>query len=348
MTSRYASILALALLTSFAADRASAYCRMTTRSAPQVGNTECTTEGAPLFWRSPCLSYAIDGRGSQWMTNEDIEEAVDLAFETWENVDCGGSPPNLIFHALEPSTCARPEFNDTGNVNTIAFLEPWRNPCAEADEPDYDPFALAVTTVWRDGDTGEIFDADMMINEQMTTSLNAGGPYDNCPNTGCPPGSPGVPGPTDLQSIVTHEIGHFVGIGHSDVEGATMYWKTEQTSVSNRVLAQDDIDAVCDIYPPGGLNQSCDSTPFYGLRLDCETDDAGGPLACSGPASVPGGGGGCSATRTQTDAPWMAMSLALLGIAAVRRRVRISSAGRGAVRQRRKNKRPVRAFRHAT
>lgn len=323
------AVLVFATFTCVAPSHVAAYCRMTTNSEAQIGDAACVETGAPFFWRNPCLSYAIDSRGSRWMTNEEVEEAVGLAFETWENVNCGGSPPNLIFTPLGPSTCRRPEFNNNGNVNTIAFLDPWGNPCADVDDDDYryEPFALAVTIVWRNGDTGEILDVDMMINDQLATRENAGGPYANCPDTGCPPGSAGDPGPSDLRSIVTHEIGHFIGIGHSNIEDATMYWKTEQTSVSNRTLAQDDIDAVCDIYPPGSLDQFCNATPLGGLQLNCETDDFGEPLACDGPASLPGNSGGCSASRASADAPWAAVLMALFGLSAMRRRPRRRHSG---------------------
>ena len=319
------AVLLFAIFTWLAPSPVAAYCRMSTESAVQVGNAPCVETGTPLFWRNPCLSYAIDSRGSRWMANEEVEEAVDLAFETWENADCNGSPPNLVFIPLdEPSTCKRPEFNTNGNVNTIAFLDPWGNPCADVDDRDYryEPFALAVTILWRSDTSGEILDADIMINDQLTTRTNAGGPYANCPDTGCPPGNETGPGPSDLRSILTHEIGHFIGIGHSNIEEATMHFQTEQTSVSNRTLAQDDIDAVCDIYPPGSLDQSCDAVPVGGLQLNCETDAFGEPLACDGPGTPPGNGGGCRASRAPADGPWSAALVLLIGIAARRRRTR--------------------------
>ena len=318
------AVLVFAMFTCFAPSPVRAYCRMTTESEAQVGDTPCVETGAPLFWRNSCLSYAIDSRGSRWMTNEEIEEAVDLAFETWENVDCNGLPPNLIFTPLEPSTCRRPEFNSGANVNTIAFLDPWGNPCADVGDDDYryEPFALAVTIVWRSDTSGEMFDADIMINDQLATRMNAGGPYANCPDAGCAPGDVSDPGPSDLRSIVTHEIGHFIGIGHSNIKDATMHWETEQTSVSNRTLAQDDMDAVCEIYPPGSLDQFCDATPLGGLELNCETDEFGEPVACDDPGSVPGNGGGCSAGGAPEDFPWATVILVLIGLAAMRQPTR--------------------------
>ena len=314
--------LVVTLVASFSADRASAYCRMTTDGSSQIGDALCPTEGAPLYWKNPCLSYAIDYHGSVWMDFEDVESAVDQSFATWENVDCDSreaqlnpaNPPNLIFKGLQSSDCRRAEVNSTGNVNTVAFLDPFQDPCA--DRP-YSPFAFAVTIVRYNTSTGEIFDADMMINDQLATRQFAGGPYANCPDSGCPAGNPGE---ADLASIVTHEAGHFIGIGHSEVDDATMFASAARTSIEKRTLDQDDIDAVCDIYPPGSLDDSCNAAPLGGLALNCETDAAGDPIACDDPAAAPGGSSGCSATRTPADAPWVALLASLLGLTWLRRR----------------------------
>ena len=315
--------LVLALVASFTADRASAYCRMTTDGSSQIGDAPCPTKGAPLFWKNPCLTYAIDYHGSVWMDFEDVELAVDRSFASWESVDCDSreaqlnpaNPPNLIFKGLQSSDCRRAEINSTGNVNTIAFLDPFQDPCE--DQP-YSPFAFAVTIVRYNTSTGEILDADMMINDQLATGRFAGGPYANCPPLGCPTGNPGD---ADLASIVTHEAGHFIGIGHSDDVNATMFASAERTSIEKRTLDQDDINAVCDIYPPGSLNDEC-PPPMGGLELNCETDANGDPIVCDDPNAAPGSSSssGCSATRTPADAPWAALLAALLGLTVLRRR----------------------------
>jgi MYXO-CTERM domain-containing protein len=329
-----AAALGLMFVAAFTADRASAYCRMSTDGGPQVGDADCREEGALLIWNHPCLSYAVDFRGSQWFENADetrdvatVMNLVEQSFASWENVDCqnrvagSGTPPNLVFKpSLEPSACQRAEFNTTGNVNTIAFLEPWKDPCS--DDRAYDPFAFAVTVVWHNTTTGEILDADMMINDQLATRFNAGGPYRDCPDTGCPSGSQGVIGPADLRSIVTHEAGHFIGIGHAREQEATMFNSAQRDSVAKRTLARDDIDAVCEIYPPGTLDESCDATPMGGLSLNCEITEAGEPIECDDPAPPPSSSGGCSAcamTQSPTDT-WAMLLGALIGLTVFRRR----------------------------
>ena len=317
MSSRASGLLvALAFaLIAGSANQASAFCRMSTEGEAQVGDEPCVEKGEPLEWTRACLSYAIDNRGSQWMSDTDIEEAIDLAFEQWENVDCGGNePPNLIFKPLQPSNCQRAEYNCSGNVNTIAFLDPWSDPCA--GDGGYDRNAFAVTVVWHNTVTGEILDVDMMINDEPASRFTAGGPYANCPDSGCPSGTPTSPGPADLGSIVTHEIGHFIGIGHSEIEDATMFASNARESVEKRTLAPDDIAAVCTVYPPGNLDQSCDAAPKGGLELDCEQKACTtGPCSAGGTTSS-----GCSAAGSPADAPFALIFVTLLGLTALRRR----------------------------
>ena len=318
--------LGLALLTLFTSSDASAYCRMTTEGGAQVGTQPCIEKGEPFFWNNPCLSYAIDGRGSDSMERSDIEDAVNAAFNTWETADCPeGSTPNLVFKpSMAPSTCKRAEFNTTGNVNTIAFLNPWNDPCDGPGDPAYAPLAFAVTIVWHNTSTGEILDADMMINDQQfIPGQQAGGPYANCPDSGC------LDTDADLRGIVTHEAGHFIGIGHcnpDDVDDpndpcvlATMFASAERNAVDKRSLAPDDIEAVCDIYPPGDLDQTCNATPLGGLLLNCETTPEGNPIACDAPGSTSSGGCSCSTTQTPADALWLTFA-ALIGLSVIRRR----------------------------
>ena len=52
----------------------------------------------------------------------------------------------------------------------------------------------------------------------------------------------------DIDGIMAHEVGHVIGIGHSNVSGATMYPSVSACNTANRTLAADDIAARDDLY----------------------------------------------------------------------------------------------------
>ena len=106
-----------------------------------------------------------------------------------------------------------------------------------------------------------------------------------------------------------------------------MFAVAMRTSVEKRTLAQDDRDAVCAIYPPGDLTESCNAVPMGGLQLNCETTDSGkttdsgNPIACDEPGAPPSSGG-CSAGSTAQSPgdTWVTLLLALLGLTVLWRR----------------------------
>ncbi len=267
MSRAWALALVAAFVVGAAPGDAAAFCRATT---VEERLAMCGQIGEPLWWSTPCLSYAIDEDSSQWLDPADTRAAVDAGFRAWSRVVCDTGATDIQFRRLADSTCITPEYNrGGGNVNTVAFLDPWVDP---RDGTALGPERLAFTVIWSDTGTGEILDADMLINDVR--------PWTRCPtDASCTD--------FDLDSVVTHEAGHFIGIGHSLVEDATMFNEaTPAGDIEMRSLEQDDIDATCTIYPPGSLQSECSDaafTPRGGLDLNCEDNVGNG-----------GGGGGCS------------------------------------------------------
>jgi hypothetical protein len=58
----------------------------------------------------------------------------------------------------------------------------------------------------------------------------------------------GCSGEYDIDGIMAHEVGHVIGIGHSNVVGATMYPSVSACNTGNRTLATDDVNAKNDLY----------------------------------------------------------------------------------------------------
>lgn len=251
-----AALIAALLLSSTPVGTAAAYCRMTTdtRMPERVGCVEeCITTGIPLAWARRCNAVHVNERGSKDLDHQEVGEIVERAFAAWTDVRCDGEPVDLQLRVGSELACADAvEFRTDGcNMNLVNFESRW-------EERDLDPAAFALTTVWHSVSRGEILDVDMEINENRGT-------YGVCPEPdGCTDGT------IDLPSVITHEAGHFYGLGHtSDDEDATMWACADEGEVFKRTLAPDDIDGLCAIHPPGSLPTECSFEPRGGLDLGC-------------------------------------------------------------------------------
>jgi len=176
----------------------------------------------------------------------DATAAADLAFAAWAGAsDAGGAPlcagggPNV-------------EAYDNGPVDpSVAATDCGLNPCADTVHdtkhlivfrdtpwPYHDSTnTLALTTVTYGVISGTIYDADTEINtnQHMVTTVEP------------PPVSGYPPNTYDLQAILTHEAGHFMGLAHATDTNAIMYAYYHPGSVD---LTADDVAGICAIYPP--------------------------------------------------------------------------------------------------
>ncbi|MCL2777958.1 MAG: matrixin family metalloprotease [Polyangiaceae bacterium] len=283
-----------------------AFCRTTTDPIPENFPvlTQCYTGGLPLFWRNACVGYSINRSVTSNMTLDTATTIIDKAFATWSNTTCpaSGDKVGITADDLGPVDCDEVNFNPNGpNQNVIIFRDSW---------PYNDPYnTLGLTTVTFNVNTGEIVDADMELNAtgaKLTTT-------DSVPSTGY-----------DLQSIVTHEAGHFFGLAHSTNPDATMYPAYTPGTSSLRELTSDDIAGICSIYPDvtertvdtsviaSGILAAgpCDPTPKHGFTSSC---DAASPSESSKGCSV-------GATSSNSQSSGFALGLVLASVAAAIRR----------------------------
>jgi predicted Zn-dependent protease len=79
-----------------------------------------------------------------------------------------------------------------------------------------------------------IYDADVYTNTRY--NYTSSGENDGCS------------GEYDIDGIMVHEVGHVIGIGHSNVSGSTMYPTVSSCNYNNRTLEADDRAAATDLY----------------------------------------------------------------------------------------------------
>jgi hypothetical protein len=216
------SILLLAavfLLVSFAVLPAFSWLPQFTGSSNNIDRWDFTS--FPVMWNLNATT------GSNVSGNRDVHAVIAASFATW------ASAPNT---AVAVSEGARSnigsEEQSPSNVNLICFV------CVDADfTKDNSTLAVTITTTAdRPGESdghggtsrfaGQLLKADIIFNPNVQYSTGGG--------TG-----------TDLQTVATHEIGHFFGLDHSAVVRAIMFpFASELTT-----LGYDDVAAISTVYP---------------------------------------------------------------------------------------------------
>lgn len=73
-------------------------------------------------------------------------------------------------------------------------------------------------------------------------------------------GGVGVTNPSDLQGLLTHELGHILALNHSDVQDSVMYANPYNTLEFMRTLRADDISAITSLYPVTTTGTTTDTT----------------------------------------------------------------------------------------
>jgi MYXO-CTERM domain-containing protein len=271
-----AGALLLAVLVSA---NASAFCRTTTCESPCQTDplTSCAIDGIPIAWPVRCVSYSVHADVPASIGMAVAKAKIDASFQTWQHAVCPGTNASAsisVTDAFGPATCGHVEYNrDQANANVIMFRdETWAYENSDS--------ALALTTVTFNVNTGDIYDVDMELNTPLLAS-DVPGP---------------ITGAYDLQSVVTHEAGHFLGLAHSEQAGATML-RTYEPLMQN--LSDDDIAGICAVYPPDRSTGTCDPTPRMGFSPECAID----------PVS-----GGCSMTPRRPDSRAILLLVALGGL----------------------------------
>lgn len=206
---------------------ARAYCRATTCDPNQGEQCDrndegCVRTGAGLRWRTLPIPYRFDRRGTEKLDEARAREAVRRAFDHWSSVECNGERTSLAFvegdDLAGPSDAFAIHFDD----------ESW-------DHDDRQDESLALTNQRYGKNTGLIDFADIEINTAtvpFTLDGNEAG--------------------IDLETVVTHEVGHYIGLAHSTSEGSIMAprYCQGQSACGQPALSDDDRAAVCILYPP--------------------------------------------------------------------------------------------------
>lgn len=245
------------------------------RGAPAAAYVRARTTDTfvPLHWTDPVKAFEValppNGVG---ISDKDLRSAAQSAATSWSfpAIACTAVALRLGAQSTE-SQVAR--FDRRNRI--IMRAGAW---CRDPDKLAFchDPAAVALTTMvsaarpGQEGD-GEILDADIEVNTvDAIWGLIADGPISGRDYANV----------YDLASVLTHEMGHFIGLDHNcqvpeaplliddqgvaspscgdlpanrqaSIQDATMFPFTNVADVRQRTLSADDQRAACEMYPFG-------------------------------------------------------------------------------------------------
>jgi len=258
--------VATALPLFFASANADAFCRTTTtpNAAGSAAEDGACPAGVPVYHPLGTLSYRTVE--NEVIPGAVLAEKMKAAFATWTQTNARCTP-GITVNVLPPAPAGTPivGYDRKGpNFNNIGIPATFSKRGTDS---------LTGTTLFFSQDSGAIFDVDLELDGQAKWSF-----------TDVPPAD-GI----DLQAVLTHSAGHMLGLAHSSSRTSAMYPVYEASSISQRTLDDDDIAAICAIYP----NQK-QRLAISGLVpvSSCAIADQDPSNQCAAPAAA--NAGGCS------------------------------------------------------
>lgn len=194
--------------------------------------------GRIFHWKRSALPVKLylDQQGVPGVNFTDVQAAAQASASAW-NINCGLSPL-LNMQGTKQGITGSPKNDGTNLVIFVTDAAAW----------PHDKQQLAVTTHYFNLVTGEIQEADLVINAwNFQWGINAESTK------------------YDVQAMLTHEYGHILGLDHTGVRDAAMFPSALPGETTKRNLHQDDKDAICNLYP----KQPCQEGAETGAGTFC-------------------------------------------------------------------------------
>jgi hypothetical protein len=211
-----------------------------------------------LIWPNPEIALTVRTGGTLPIAVNDLLEATMRATATWNAPANGSSVAFSVASSAAPASDPAFDQENTISVRTGDWSEPY-----------YGPGVLALTTVWTQG--GAIVDTDTEVN-----GVSPAAPWALLPDD---PALAMLENSNDLQAALTHELGHVLGLAHpcslggppdppevdnlgnpvvacsstlpASILNATMFPSATPGEIQERLLSDDELLALHDLYPVG-------------------------------------------------------------------------------------------------
>lgn len=172
-------------------------------------------------WENSTIEWWYNPNNQPFETEETLQ-AIEAAMNQWENV----SSITFVYKGITSQPLA---INSADDKFVIGWLD-------DASFASYYGGGIGLSSLW--------FNAQQIVDAEMSLNIDKLAQYDI----------------DAVQGTVTHEIGHILGLDHSDAESSIMYANPYHDYDYIMILRDDDIEAVQNLYP-------VDATRAFVLRL---------------------------------------------------------------------------------
>jgi len=204
---------------------------------------QCVDEPTGVKWsfaEGPLTWHLSSTRLSTDLGDAEVRSAVLGAFAEWDAPACSNVPSQQgVAVAVDP-------FDEDAEEVVIGFYE-------DAWPAALGTGLLALTRIEFDATACTLTGGDIAINGADWTWLS-GEPADDGTEA-------------DLQAVLTHEVGHLLGLDHTALGGSAMQYPYDY-NLAWRTLGCDDSGGICDLYPSG--DASCTDSTYCPCSHPCD------------------------------------------------------------------------------
>jgi len=210
-----------------------------------------TGSGATVRWHTSAVALRVDPSMQRYFKEMPVRTMVQDAAQAWAGLP---GVPELLVSDGEPGP--KGFENKSGTTNGVYLVEDWK--LAES--------SLAVTVATFETKSGKIVDTDILVNANHPFALLASGPDAPAEDF-------------DIRGVMTHEMGHVLGLGESfDVRMATMWPNVARGETHQRDLHEDDETGVETAYAQAIAAESASSGGCGGASVMVRRGQGASPV----------------------------------------------------------------------
>jgi hypothetical protein len=202
-----------------------------------------TPSGVPVRWKGEVkLQFAGNPKNSSGISEPEFYTAVVHGLQRW-NAASSGAVGFDYWQGTDP--VVYDPSSDFNGLSSIYFASNAKSPVGLS------PNVLGLTQVWYDTNSGQIIETDIVLNDKdfhFTTNEDDTSGYGSSRAASFG----GIKNRVFIENVITHELGHALGLSHSGGLQSTMLF---MESPEQAHLGCDDQTAIHALYPSNDADQ---------------------------------------------------------------------------------------------